>query len=225
LNSNLFQKAIEIANHIPSSDEDSGFALPNGTLALIQEIFRQCKIEQVFEFGSGQSTRVFLEAGASVYSLENDMRWLDETRKGLSEQLQRQWTARCESLQLVFDGLSPFFSWRLDSLAIDAICNADLVLIDSPAHPPSRELALLQTLRAGCKGIVIVDDLRIPTLERRIQSIAAGNSHVLYRHLRRDHGLALLQNSIPDTHSIKSNRSIIETIKTVRRYINAKKSI
>jgi hypothetical protein len=220
-----FRIATEIDKQIPSTDEDSGFALPKGSLDFLREVVKQCGIRRIFEFGSGQSTRIFLESGADVYSLENDSRWLEETKNGLPPNLLDKWTSRFEPLQLILDGVSPFFSWKLDEITLEAIRNADLVLIDSPAHPPSREMPLIETLRSGCKGIIVVDDLRIPTLERRVQAIASGNSQIKYRLLAREHGLGLLHNQEPNRHTIKSNRSIAETIKIVRRYLSARRGV
>lgn len=166
LNADAFRITIEVDKQIPATDEDSGYALPHGSLDFLREVVKRCGIGRVFGFGSGQSTRVFLEAGARVTTLENDSRWLEATKKSLNPDLLDHWTPRCQSLQFIFDGLSPFFSWKIDESDVDAIRTADLVLIDSPAYPPSREFALLQTLRSGCRGLIIVDDLRVPTVER-----------------------------------------------------------
>ena len=225
LNTDAFRIATEVDKEISSTVEDSGFALPKGSLNFLREVVNRCGVRRVFEFGSGQSTRIFLETGAGVYSLENDIRWLEETKKSLPPDLLDHWTPRCESLRLMFDGISPFLSWKIDEPALEAMRNADLVLIDSPAHPPSRELALIQTLRSGCNGLIMVDDLRIPTLERRVQSIVTRNPEILYRPLTREHGLGLLQNQRADRRVVKSNRSIFETLKSIRRYLSARRGV
>jgi hypothetical protein len=225
LDPQAFEIATKVASEIRSTDEDSGYALPVGSLDFLREVVKRCGIRRVFEFGSGQSTRVFLEAGISVTTLENDSRWLEATKESFDSDLRNQWTARCEPLQLICDGISPFYSWKIVESVLYAILNADLVLIDSPAHPPSREMALLQTLRSGCRGLIIVDDLRVPTLQRRVQDIASGNSTIQYRFLDREHGLGLLQSQQQDRRVVKSSRSIFETMKTFRRYLHARRGV
>jgi hypothetical protein len=89
LNTDAFRIATEVDKEISSTVEDSGFALPKGSLNFLREVVNRCGVRRVFEFGSGQSTRIFLETGASVYSLENDIRWLEETKKVC---LQIYWT-------------------------------------------------------------------------------------------------------------------------------------
>jgi hypothetical protein len=59
--------------------EDAIAALPDASLAFLLEVCRRVGVKTVFEFGSGRSTKAFLQAGLAVSSLEDSDYWMQKT--------------------------------------------------------------------------------------------------------------------------------------------------
>jgi len=53
----------------------AGFALPDGTLRLLRRLIEEVGGSRVFEFGSGRSTRLFLDCGCDLTSIEDSEPW------------------------------------------------------------------------------------------------------------------------------------------------------
>jgi hypothetical protein len=201
--------------------EDAGYALPSSTLKLLAALVQRLAIKRVFEFGSGRSTATFLSLGCHVASLEDSEEWLEKTMRELSEDDRSRWNPFLQPLQTRLDGVVPFYSWKLNAAHRQAVSEAELVLIDSPAHPPSRELALLDTLRAGHKGIIVMDDAGIPTLRRFCDRLTHSNPELAGAFLDLDHGLYVM-NSSATRAVLCSRRGILESAKAWRRFLSTR---
>ena len=64
---------------------DAGYALPRGSLDFLRACVQTLGVRRVFEFGSGASTRMFLEKGCELTSVENDRHWLEQTLQAIPE--------------------------------------------------------------------------------------------------------------------------------------------
>ena len=124
-------------------------------------------------------------------------------------------------MQTVFEGGVPFRSWALPSRLEPALREAQLVLIDSPAFPPSREHALLTALGQNRGGLIVLDDANIPTVQRFCARLANTNQ-LASLHSPVDHGLFFI---LPPKYGgpILSTRGILETLKAWRRFLWAMK--
>lgn len=195
--------------------EDAGYALPQTSLKLLKRLVTHSNLKTVFEFGSGRSTEAFLSMGCRLTSLEDSAEWLDQTRAGLVKT--DGWKPCIQPLMCRWDHWTPFHSWKLTEELKEELSSAELVLIDSPAHPPSREMALLDTLRSGNQGIVVLDDADIPTLKRFCEAICLRNPSISGAHLKLDHGIYVfdLRNR---GGSLKLSRGLLESCKAWRRY-------
>lgn len=206
--------------------EDAGYALPKASLRLLESLVGHLGIERVFEFGSGRSTETFLRLGCQVRSIEDSGEWLEKTRQSLmSVGLERaSWSPSLLPLQGRWDAGVPFRSWLLNETLQKELAAAELVLIDSPAHPPSREMALLDTLRSGNRGIVLLDDAGIPTLTRFCERIRQSNPTVQGMRLDLDHGLYVFDLRQRGS-TLCLSRGIVESLKAWRRYSQASKQM
>jgi hypothetical protein len=219
----LYMKSInpdelkELANQVTWDNGEAGYALPQGSLALLMLCVRKFECRRVFEFGSGASTRVFLEAGCEVTSLENDQHWLGHTLKQVPETMRARHHAELRPLERTWCGGFPCFGWNLSETMRAQLGSADLVLVDSPAYPPFREAALMQALLESKARLVVLDDVRIPTLRRFCDRIAMQSHGINVTYIERDHTLAIFTRS---GSSVLSNRpGFVEQIKGWRRYL------
>jgi hypothetical protein len=203
--------------------ENAGYALPKATLELLAEVVRMLEISNVFEFGSGCSTKLFLELGCHVASLEDSETWLQKTLQTVDAPEQTRLSAICRPLERIFDKGAPFLSWKPDSEILAHLAEAQLVLIDSPAFPPSREHALLMTLRHAPNAIAIFDDANIPTVRRFCARIAHRRCAVAH-FTPLDHGLYFFSLAKNGGRDFLFSRSPLEFLKTWRRYFLAKQS-
>lgn len=196
--------------------DDGVFALPDSALACLRTLLaRTPEIRAVFEFGSGRSTRLFLEAGAEVTSLEDSAHWLADTRAALPAELVPRWTSACQPLDRVWHHGAPFTSWRLDGALTAKLAAADLVLIDSPVLPPMREHALLLALRHARGALIVVDDANIPAVARFCRRFAA--RHALPHHFSpMGHGLFFLT---PPAGALDERRGLLAALRVWRLYL------
>jgi hypothetical protein len=201
------------------NDIKANFVLPLSSLKLLVELANESKARKIFEFGSGKSTKAFLDAGFKVVSMEHSNFWPQETNMHLDKTNKINHVLVKHSLQTVFDGLAPFLAWRESSEMLDHLMTSDLVLVDSPPSPPSREYILLLALRNLINKIVVLDDTNIPTVTRFAERIARHNPEVLYYRSDMDHGLAFFCRV--GNERICSGRGVVETAKAWRRYFKA----
>jgi hypothetical protein len=196
---------------------EGGYALPDASLVLLRDLIGELGVQQVFEFGSGRSTKLFLNCGCHVTVVEDSAHWLRCTMMSLSWELRVRFKSAHCRLDTVFDDGAPFLGWRLSGPMREALRAADLVLVDSPAYPPFREHALVATLRQNRRGLVVLDDANIPTVERFCVRLAGRNGLAMHR-TRMDHGLCFVCPPA-EGQRLVSERGALETLKAWRRYL------
>ena len=197
---------------------EAGYALPAASLALLADCAARLKVRRVFEFGSGQSTREFLRAGCRVAVVEDSDAWLAETSRALDSAQRERFTPFVLPLRRLWLAAAPLRSWVLPEVALTALREADLVLVDSPAWPPFREHALALALAHCREALIVVDDANIPTVRRFCRRLAVQN-HRCHFQTSMDHGLFFTLGAPGDT--IDTRRPLLETAKAWRRYFLA----
>jgi predicted O-methyltransferase YrrM len=202
---------------MPAAGEDSGYALPEATLTCLANLVRSAGIQRVFEFGSGRSTKIFLQAGCRVTSLEDSERWLHQTRQTITPEDLGRHHAVVQPLRTVWHRAAPMKSWTLSAELRRALEEAELVLIDSPASPPFREHPLILALTLARQATVVIDDANIPTVQRFCQRLARNDAALASHFTPKDHGLYFfgLRES---RQRIDFSRGVIETGKAWRRF-------
>jgi len=203
---------------VPVSGADSGFALPDAMLRLLNRVVEAAGVRNVFEFGSGRSTKALLAAGCTVTALEHSQSWLVQTLASLTAEERSRLHAICQPLELVFYQGAPFRSWVLDGDTLQRLSAAEMVLIDAPAFPPFREHALSVSLRHSGGGLIVVDDGGIPTV-RRFCARLAGVAGTMHRESPIDHGLYFMVRGAGA--GSPPRRRLVETAKAWRRYFMA----
>jgi hypothetical protein len=173
--------------------------LPDPSCELLKKLCQAIGPQaRAFEFGSGRSTVALRSICASVTSVEDSAEWLEKT-----EELPGQVPKRDEDFTAVARlttcrlGLVPFKSFDLTHqhellLRLQA---ADLILVDSPPNPATREHALFTALQQAKVGaLIVLDDLDVPATKRFAQRLAQTNSRDFDFHLVPiDHELGLFQ--------------------------------
>ena len=196
------------------SSSDAGYALPQGSLAVLRECVARLGVRRVFEFGTGLSTRAFLDAGCEVTAVEDSAEWLAETRRSLEPAALGRVSFFHLSLRIVWHRGAPIRSWRLPPEALAALRAAELVLVDSPALPPFREHALIMAIEHARNALIVVDDAGIPTVARFCRRLAERNNAAFFQ-TTLDHGLFFM---IPAAHApLDDSRPLLETLKAWRR--------
>lgn len=67
-----FFRSPLLSARYPAADDPYNFAaLPQISLEFLSKVLAELGVRRVFEFGSGRSTQVFLNAGTEVTSLED----------------------------------------------------------------------------------------------------------------------------------------------------------
>ena len=200
----------------PQPAED-GFALPPDSLAILKALIVALKVSNVFEFGSGQSTRSFLEAGCNVRSVEDSQLWLNETVESIPVDWKSRLHAAHIPLVTAYDQCVPFRAWSLDHATLSALREAELILIDSPAYPPFREHALITSLREADDAVIVMDDANIPTVNRFCARLARNNRDLLTFYSRLDHGLYFIGKRRGQSLTL-TGRGFGETVRAWRRF-------
>ncbi len=198
--------------------QSAGYALPDATLRLLGRLIEAGAVRNVFEFGSGRSTKLFLDAGCSVTALEDSPDWLDRTLASLTPEARSRLHAICQPLRFVLFQGAPFRSWTPDRDTLARLESADLILIDAPAFPPFREHALSISLQRGSRALIVVDDAGIPTVSRFCLRMAAG-PRMLHWRSTIDHGLFLFMRTGEFRPACR--RGLVETAKAWRRFFMA----
>lgn len=195
----------------------AGYVLPPASLALIGRCLEHLGVRRVFEFGTGLSTELFLGAGCHVTAIEDGERWLAEVIGRLDADVRDSFVAYRLPLRRVWLRGAPIQSWTLPAAALNALREADFVLIDSPALPPFREHALALALRHATGALIVVDDANIPTVARFCRRLAERNG-AAFAHLPLDHGLFFCGPAA--CRPLRESRPFIETLKAWRRYFH-----
>ena len=212
------QRALELlAGAVSWSGGEAGYALPRGSLDFLAACVEEFRLARVFEFGSGASTRRFLEAGCEVTALENDAHWLEQTLAQVPGPLRARLHVERWPLERVWCGGFPCLGWRLTEAMRAQLFGADLVLVDSPAYPPFREVALMQALRLSRARMVVLDDVRIPTLRRFCERIAAQSTGLELKCIERDHTLGVF--ICHDAGAVRNKPDAVEWLKGWRRFM------
>jgi hypothetical protein len=170
-----------------------------------------------FEFGSGLSTMTLRSTCAAVTSIEDSAEWLEKTEKlpGMPPKRAEDKT-RVVPMNRCHLGLLPFLSFNLESRVdvLRRLESADLILIDSPPNPATREHALFVALQHAKPGaLILIDDMEIRAALRFSQRLAHHNPELVeFVSIPIDHGLGLFQKtSMGDFVYRPSLREIVGT--------------
>jgi hypothetical protein len=209
LNSDLFRSQYEYSNH------ELAAALPDPSLQFLLSICRALGVKNIFEFGSGRSTKALLAQGYHVTSLEDSSYWLNQTTATLTEEEKEKHKSFVKPLALRFIGLFPVLDWQIDSEIKKDLEQADLILVDSPYYTPFRESTLWSALNFSENAVIILDDTRIPTLSRFCDRLSLVN-HAMHARVKVGHGFDMfyLQNS----KKLHLKHSAADTIKGWYRF-------
>ena len=131
--------------------------------------------------------------------------------------LQSRLHIECQTLERVWCGGFPCLGWKLTEVMRAQLSAADLVLVDSPAYPPFREVALMQALRLSRAQIVVLDDLCTPTLRRFCERIVAQSTGLELKCIEHDHTLGVFICHNP--RAVRNRAGAVEFLKGWRRYM------
>jgi hypothetical protein len=158
--------------------------LPPPSCDLLKRLCRRFSTAPLaFEFGSGRSTAALRSVCRGVTSVEDSADWLKKTEE-LSGQVPKRETdltavvplSRCR-IRLV-----PYQSFSLKKRPdlVERLAAADLILVDSPPNPATREHALLTALRHAKVGaLIVLDDMDVGATLRFAQRLARDNRGVI----------------------------------------------
>ncbi|MDF2433000.1 MAG: hypothetical protein JWP44_2631 [Mucilaginibacter sp.] len=193
-------------------------ALPDASLEFLVELCKAQGIQKVFEFGSGRSTKAFLNAGCSVVSIEDSEFWMNETLKTLNDEEKVKLQPFIRPLKTRFLGAFLVKDWEIDDELLKHLQEAELILIDSPYYTPFRESTLWSSLTLGNEAFVILDDTRIPTLNRFCDRIAKANKSLLHKRIKVGHGLDIFYRDGNSTNSFSLDHSFSDVVKGWNRF-------
>lgn len=203
------------------SDFDENYAaLPNDSLEFLLNTCKTLGIKKVFEFGSGRSTKALLENNIQVVSLENNDFWLNDTKTKLNENEKSIYYSESHPLQIKFLGLFPVLDWKMNSTLLNKLSEAELVLVDSPYYVPFRESTLWTCLNYCKNAVIILDDTRIPTLQKFCNRLAKTNPDIIHQRINVGHSFDLFFIENQKTKNLKLNHSFWDIIKGWRRYFH-----
>ncbi len=179
--------------------ETRPWVLPEASCDLLEKLGAALGPEATaFEFGSGASTIVLRRLFAAVTSVEDTAEWLDRTEHlpGITPKRPTDKT-RAVPLTRCHLGIVPYHSFDLDRRIelLQRLESADLILVDAPANPATREHALCSVLQHAKPGaLILLDDLEVRATRRFAERLARDNAAMFnYFDLEIDHGLALYQ--------------------------------
>ena len=151
-----------------------------------------------FEYGSGLSTIVLRSTCAGVTSVEESAEWLEKTEllSGIIAKRPEDKT-RVVPLARCHIGIIPYHSFNLDPRVelLRRLEAADLILIDNPPNPATREHVLFNALEHAKPGaLILIDDLDVRATRRFCERLARDNAPMLdYISIPIDHVLGLFQ--------------------------------
>jgi predicted O-methyltransferase YrrM len=151
-----------------------------------------------FELGSGRSTAALRSACRGVATVEDSPEWLQKTEELLGQVKKRDTDLTAVvPLSRCFLKLVPYRSFSLKKRPelLERLAAADLILIDSPPNPATREHALVTALRHAKVGaLIILDDMDVPATFRFAQRLARDNrAAVDFYAVQIDHILGVFQ--------------------------------
>lgn len=173
-----------------------------------------------FEFGSGRSTLALRSVCRDVTSVEDSAEWLQKTEE-LPGQIGMRQTdltailplARCKI------GFVPYRSFPVETRPdlVERLACADLILVDSPPNPATREHALFTALRHAKTGaLVVLDDMDVGATYRFAERLAHDNREAVdFFAVPIDHVLGVFQKT--DPAAIRYRPSLREIIGAWRR--------
>lgn len=216
---NLFQEETAAYEQMRQGGYEAPiWILPEPSCTLLQKLAGYVGPQALaFEFGSGRSTLALRSVCAGVTSVEDSAEWLEKT-----EALPQQIPKRASDLTAVVPlstaclAMVPFKSFDLShhSGLLQRLQAADLILVDSPPNPATREHALFTALQhAKVDALIVLDDLDVPTTKRFAKRLAATNPHSLdFRLVEIDHELGVFR---------KAEKARIVYAPTLREIIGA----
>jgi hypothetical protein len=196
----------------------AAWVLPEPSCELLGQLAERLGPQSTaFEFGSGLSTVTLRTRCTTVTSVEDSGEWLEKT-----EQLPGMPPKRAEDRTRVVPlnrchlGLLPFLSFNLEARVelIKRLEAADLILVDSPPNPATREHALFTALEHAKPGaLILIDDLEVRATKRYSERLARDNPQALdFTYIPIDHGLGLFQKkSMGDLSYRPSPREMVGT--------------
>jgi hypothetical protein len=205
--------------HLQGDHYGNSAALPDSALTFLEQFCREYDVRSVFEFGSGRSTKHLLSRGYIVTSLEDSPLWMSQTVGSLDEEEAALHRALVRPLSRTWIGGFPVLDWHLDEELVHAINDADLILIDSPSYPPFRESTLRNALKTAKGVYVIIDDLRIPTVRRFCEKIAASSDNLAFLRVGIGHDFGVFLAS--DSTTLRLQHSFVDIAKGWVRYFKA----
>ncbi len=127
----------------------------------------------------------------AVASLEDSDYWMQQSLNVCGPDLLARHRAFVRPIRPRALGLFPVMDWEVSGDVEDALLAADLVLVDSPYFTPFRESTLWSSLQRCPQALIVLDDTRIPTLQRFSQRLASANPDLLYQQIKVGHGFGL----------------------------------
>jgi len=192
------------------------WALPEAALDFLVEVAQELKVASIFEFGSGQSTAAFLKAGFQVTSLEHADTWMEQTRNHLTEEEKSRHTPLIRPLKPRMHGLFPVMDWVIDADLEARLKNADLILVDAPNYCPFRESTLCAALNYSAGALVVLDDIRIPTVGHFCDNLLNLNPDLLHQRIRVGHVFDLFART--KTDCVRVRHGLLDVAKGWRRF-------
>lgn len=218
----LFESGSLFERNQPEDDAENPVALPDAALSFLTALAHESGARTALEFGSGRSTAAFLRAGLDVTSVEDSAFWMNKTRSAIGD-LKLRHNPVVRPLSVVWRHATPFLDWQFDDRLTALVRAADIILIDSPFYPPFRESTLLSVLEIAEGSIVLLDDTRIPTLQRFCDRIGRRNPTLLHRRVPVGHSFDVF---CPLDHSgIDGRCPLIEVIKGWRRFMQGREQL
>ena len=193
-------------------------ALPDSSLNFLIELCQQLEIKNVFEFGSGRSTKALLkERNISVVSIEDTDFWLQQTIKTLSSDEEINHKSFVNPLRTRLLGAFPVLDWRVTDQLKQHLQKAELVLVDSPYYTPFRESTLWSALTVSEGAVVILDDTRIPTLSKFCDRIVTANKELIHTRVKVGHSFDIFY--CQNKSILRLNHSFYDILKGWYRFI------
>jgi hypothetical protein len=190
--------------------------LPETSCALLQKLCgRSSPNPLAFEFGSGRSTIALRSICQGVTSVENSSEWLEKTEV-LPGQISKRLSdvTAVVPLSLCRIGIVPYQSFQLDDRPdlTRLLATADLILVDSPPNPATREHALVTALQhAKIGALIVLDDLDVPATSRFAERLSRDNAGTLdFFAVPIDHVLGIFQKNaaVPIKHRPRAREII-----------------
>jgi hypothetical protein len=195
----IHQELIRYQSRLAEGYKPAAWILPEPSCELLRKIGALLGPQALaFEFGSGLSTIVLREICAGVTSLEDSAEWLEKTEH-LPGIRPKRATDKTRAMPLIrcHMGLIPYLSFDLDRRMelLTRLEAADLILVDSPPNPATREHALFTALEHAKPGaLILIDDLDVRATMRFCQRLARDNPQTLdFVSIPIDHVLGLFQ--------------------------------